>query len=307
MNMNTKTLIGIFAILIIVVVSALFLFGSSDATLAQGEAEDAVMLEYPAFAAYRTTSLPPSSIEGKQTQEGGWNLAFIQRGSGVLGILNAHCFYVTNDKKVTATGEYIRPGDAYTEEVDMTTCAPIDEQSPRNTILPYGDVVLTMGQLAKFKGISIMPIGIVEDSRCPTDVQCIQAGTVRVKIEVVSGMGTSTSVVTLGQTFTTEAENIVLTAVAPEQNSKTQITMGDYRLTFNVVPRTVPVVNNPSAKCYIGGCSQQLCTDQPGAMSTCEYRPIYACYKTATCEQQTNGQCGWTQTPELVACVQNAE
>lgn len=306
--MNTKSLIGILAVLIILAAGALFIFNSWSLPFTQDVAEDAVVSQYPALATYRMASNPLSTTEGTQV-EGGWNIAFIQRGSGVPGVLNAHCFYVANDRKVTATGQYIRPGDAYAEEVDIATCAPIDEQSPRNTILPYGDVVLTMGQLAKFKDISILPIGIAEDSRCPIDVQCIQAGTVRVEIEIVSGMGTSTSVVTLGKVFTTEAEQITLTAVAPNKNSTTEITMGDYRLTFNIVPQATPIVDTPSVstKCYVGGCSSQLCTDKPDAVSTCEYTAAYACYQTATCERQTNGGCGWTQTAQLAACIGGAQ
>lgn len=55
--------------------------------------------------------------------------------------------------------------------------------------------------------------------------------------------------------------------------------------------------------CYIGGCSQTICSDQPGAMSTCEYRPEYACYNTAVCEKQASGKCGWTESEELTACL----
>ena len=57
--------------------------------------------------------------------------------------------------------------------------------------------------------------------------------------------------------------------------------------------------------CVIGGCSSQLCVDasQGNTVSTCEYRESYACYKSATCERQVNGQCGWTQTPVLTQCL----
>ncbi len=58
--------------------------------------------------------------------------------------------------------------------------------------------------------------------------------------------------------------------------------------------------------CYVGGCSGQLCTDQPGAISTCEYRPEYACYQDAVCEEQVEGECGWTETEALTTCLTNA-
>jgi eight-cysteine-cluster-containing protein len=55
--------------------------------------------------------------------------------------------------------------------------------------------------------------------------------------------------------------------------------------------------------CYVGGCSGQICSDREGVISTCEWREEYACYQTATCERQFDGQCGWTPTPELDACL----
>jgi eight-cysteine-cluster-containing protein len=65
-------------------------------------------------------------------------------------------------------------------------------------------------------------------------------------------------------------------------------------------PNPTPVVKGG---CFVGGCSGQICSDQEGAMSTCEYRPQYGCYKNATCERQMNGQCGWTQTALLTGCL----
>lgn len=56
--------------------------------------------------------------------------------------------------------------------------------------------------------------------------------------------------------------------------------------------------------CFIGGCSSQICSDQPDVVSTCEYRAEYGCYQSGRCERQTNGSCGWTQTAELTQCLQ---
>ncbi len=57
--------------------------------------------------------------------------------------------------------------------------------------------------------------------------------------------------------------------------------------------------------CFTGGCSGQICSDQEGLISTCEWREEYACYQTATCERQSNDECGWTETPELTTCLAN--
>jgi hypothetical protein len=57
--------------------------------------------------------------------------------------------------------------------------------------------------------------------------------------------------------------------------------------------------------CFVGGCSSHVCSDRPDVVTTCEFRPEYACYRDATCELQADGECGWTETPELSACLAN--
>jgi hypothetical protein len=56
--------------------------------------------------------------------------------------------------------------------------------------------------------------------------------------------------------------------------------------------------------CARGGCSGTLCVEEgEDVMTTCEWRPEYACYDAAACERQADGACGWTQTDELAACL----
>ncbi len=55
-------------------------------------------------------------------------------------------------------------------------------------------------------------------------------------------------------------------------------------------------------KCVISGCSAQICGETE-MMSSCEYREIYQCYKTARCERNTNGQCGWVEDSTLRGCL----
>ena len=54
--------------------------------------------------------------------------------------------------------------------------------------------------------------------------------------------------------------------------------------------------------CMKTGCSGQVCSDQE-VFTSCEWRTEYECYKKAACERQARGECGFTQTPELVACL----
>ena len=55
--------------------------------------------------------------------------------------------------------------------------------------------------------------------------------------------------------------------------------------------------------CFVGGCSGQVCSDDPDVITTCEWLEEYACYREATCERQADGQCGWTETETLLQCL----
>ena len=57
--------------------------------------------------------------------------------------------------------------------------------------------------------------------------------------------------------------------------------------------------------CMKTGCSRQVCSDQE-VITTCEYKTEYECYKKATCERQASGECGFTPTPELEACLRRS-
>lgn len=59
-------------------------------------------------------------------------------------------------------------------------------------------------------------------------------------------------------------------------------------------------------ECKVTGCSGQVCSDED-VITDCAWREEYACYKDATCERQSNGECGWTETESLKACLKATE
>ncbi len=100
-----------------------------------------------------------------------------------------------------------------------------------------GTMVLTLNQGGTILGVKVTPLEVVEDSRCPVDVTCIQAGTVRVRANLQSGLGTSKQTFTLNTPITTEAEIITLVDVTPGKISTKTISPSDYRFTFKVTKR----------------------------------------------------------------------
>ncbi|MBI2984824.1 MAG: hypothetical protein HYY50_04340 [Candidatus Kerfeldbacteria bacterium] len=77
--------------------------------------------------------------------------------------------------------------------------------------------------------------------------------------------------------------------------------LGSFR--FSRATRSGTNVNRRTREgCVVTGCSGQVCSDQE-VVTTCEYREEYACYRTARCERQQNGECGWTATDKLQSCL----
>lgn len=168
-----------------------------------------------------------------------------------------------------------------------------------------GVVALALGESAKFGSLTITPLELIEDSRCAIDMVCVWAGTVRVKLRTVSGLGASEQTLELGRSMTTEAEEVKFISVSPSRKESEPAPEGEYRFSFEVRRRSMDEINPPLGACYIGGCSGQICSDEEGVASSCEFRAEYACYRSAKCERQLNGQCGWTETNELRMCLQN--
>jgi|CXWL01.1.fsa_nt_gi hypothetical protein len=165
--------------------------------------------------------------------------------------------------------------------------------------VPYGEVTLALGQTAVFKDVRITPKVVVQDNRCPLKVQCITAGTVVVSLYISSSLQ-ETKNISIDESIQSGPVTIILGKVSPAPRAGEPLEGGAYRFTFSVIKNT-----QTSGECFIGGCSNQLCTDKKDMVSTCEYTASYACYKSAQCKRQSTGQCGWTDTPELRACLLN--
>src|SRR5687768_9047447 len=55
-----------------------------------------------------------------------------------------------------------------------------------------------VNQPARLSGLEVTPISVTEDSRCPSGVQCTQAGTIRIAARISDGAGGRNFALTLG-------------------------------------------------------------------------------------------------------------
>ncbi len=90
-------------------------------------------------------------------------------------------------------------------------------------------------------GIAVTPLEILEDSRCPEDVMCVQAGTLRLKVAVqLNGGAVQEMEVSLGMPSTlADGRALVLQKVLPQSFSTVFIQAEEYRFEFAVISAVV--------------------------------------------------------------------
>lgn len=114
------------------------------------------------------------------------------------------------------------------------------EENPQEVeVATENTLTLSLNETGSLYGVRITPLTVIEDSRCPQDVACIQAGQVRIQADLIDGMGTSTTEFTLGakEPVSSEVALFWLTAVVPQKISTTQTEDAQYRFTFTVEKR----------------------------------------------------------------------
>jgi hypothetical protein len=131
------------------------------------------------------------------------------------------------DAKLCPDGSYVgRSGP----DCEFAACPATSTQDATPLTAHFGEQVSALG-------VHLTPLTLLEDSRCPVDVQCIQAGTVRIQATLTSGLGTANQEFKLGQTITTEAESITLVNVVPVKKAGTAVKTSDYVFTFSITKR----------------------------------------------------------------------
>ncbi|OGG03149.1 hypothetical protein A2W14_03535 [Candidatus Gottesmanbacteria bacterium RBG_16_37_8] len=86
--------------------------------------------------------------------------------------------------------------------------------------------------------------------------------------------------------YQSQIDQIISSIIINGQTTKKKITLGE---------------------CKIGGCNPVICqnADEEDAVSICDLKPEYVCYKNAECTVQADGNCGWTQSPEFLSCLRS--
>src|SRR5215210_4314165 len=86
-----------------------------------------------------------------------------------------------------------------------------------------------LNEVATLDGLTVKPLAVIEDSRCPASVQCVWAGRVRISAKI-SGAGTRE--LTLGESLTVSGGTLTLVDVRPSKRTPEAIASREYQFTF---------------------------------------------------------------------------
>lgn len=89
-----------------------------------------------------------------------------------------------------------------------------------------------IGETVYVDGPKVTPVELLEDSRCPQDVQCVWAGQVRIRARIDLGSGSTIRELTLGKPAQVSDGALELVEVRPSRQSAATVPDGDYRFGF---------------------------------------------------------------------------
>jgi len=90
-----------------------------------------------------------------------------------------------------------------------------------------------IGQLAFTNGIRVRPLQVLEDSRCPANVQCVWAGRLVVRSDVMGGSWHRTLDLELGKGQQVADGTLTLVDARPPKQAGAEIDPRAYRFTFD--------------------------------------------------------------------------
>jgi hypothetical protein len=96
-----------------------------------------------------------------------------------------------------------------------------------------GEGAVKLGQVAHVAGARVRPDRLIEDSRCPSDAQCVWAGRVIVRAYVSSGGSTKQLDLTLGMPVKVADGTLELVSVSPERREGEKLAPTQLRFIFD--------------------------------------------------------------------------
>ncbi|MCC6925782.1 hypothetical protein [Novosphingobium sp.] len=92
-----------------------------------------------------------------------------------------------------------------------------------------GSIAARLGQQVDLGGPKVTPIKVLEDSRCPQEVDCVWAGRVRLEVRIETGAGASVRELASDSPLPVADGTLELVRTDPPRSNQGTIAQQDYR------------------------------------------------------------------------------
>ena len=96
---------------------------------------------------------------------------------------------------------------------------------------PQGSAV-ALGQSVQVGDVSVTPVGVVEDSRCPVNARCVWAGRLVVRTRIDGAGWRDSADRRLGETYGTHGKVIALVSGEPGKTAERETPADAYRFVY---------------------------------------------------------------------------
>ncbi len=183
--------------------------------------------------AFQACPQQASFVGELQSTTGGFQLVFeptdatmpMQEYTMPLIVEDADAFKNFVGKRVVVRGTFTHGSTYNVESMELATEA--------NTT--HG--IVALGETKVINGVSITLNAVTQDSRCPIDAVCIQAGWVEADVTLSRGPDTKTVTLDSRETYPFTIFDIAMISIAPARMASEPFDDNAYRITFEVTLR----------------------------------------------------------------------
>ncbi|MFA6315566.1 MAG: hypothetical protein WC648_04340 [Candidatus Paceibacterota bacterium] len=238
---------SLWPVLLVVVILGVILFISGNEKDSSPQPTDVPMMVGTTTVSGQFTCLPHKDTSGPQTEECAFGLRDNSGKHYALDLsgVDVSAFDFPMDRPYEVTGSFV-PIEVISSDMwrlydvigilRVSSYEEITKDIP--VVSPGSTVILELKKPIIVASTTIRVVMVEEDSRCPSDVQCIQAGQVVVGLAISSPSGDSSMLIKEKQTITTETLSITLDEVSPYPISTKKIADSEYRFKVTIKSKT---------------------------------------------------------------------
>ncbi len=114
----------------------------------------------------------------------------------------------------------------------LAACAIIPDTPMVGREAAAQGTAVALGEPVWLGDIVLTPMTVVEDSRCPANVQCVQAGELTVSTRITATHWKQNVSMTLGKPYDAPGRTIVLVSATPEKSADRPTLPSEYRFVY---------------------------------------------------------------------------